>query len=144
VEENGCDSQHLNKRVCLAEDAWPKLSPAYRRIENRGDDQDSNIPAKYKDGDSRGDQSVVRQHQKKRAQKKLVRNRVKVMAEHGSLLEDACERAIERIGKASGYEKSKAEGISALENCCHQKWGEADSKQREDIRSGSKWIQARI
>ena len=143
MEENSGDSQNLHQRVCLAKNARTELSAADRRIKNRSHYEDSDIPAKNEDGHSGGDKSFVRKHQKQSAQKKLVRHWVKVVAQHGSLLEDACEGAVECIGKASDYEESKAEGISVLKNSRNQKWGEADSEQSEDIGRGPKRIQAR-
>jgi len=142
AEEHGGDGKDLGEGIGLAKDAGVKLAPASGRIKQGRNQQNTHIPAEDQHSDGDGHQLLVHQHEKQRAEEQLVGYRVEIGAEHGALLEEAREHAIEGIGETRGYKKAEAERIVALKDGRYQERRKADARQRKQIGSAAKRIQS--
>ena len=73
-------------------------------------------------------------------EQQLVGHRVKILAQHGALLEHAGQGAVQRIGEARGDKHVEAQRIAALEDGRHQKRRQADAHQREQVGRGAERV----
>ena len=85
----------------------------------------------------------MHQHQEKRAQQQLVRYRVKILAQHGALLEDACQGAIQRVGQPGGQKHVETQRIAIFQDGYDQERSHADARQREQVGCVAEWVQTR-
>ena len=142
LQQHRGDRAHLCQGVGLAEDAGLELPPAYGRVKYRRHQQNPYVPAENQNRDHGWNQFLVHQHQKNRAQQKFVGHRIKILAQHGALFKHPRQQAIERVGQSRGDKQAEAESKLALENGVHQKWREANTRQRKQIGSGAKRIKS--
>ncbi len=103
--ERAGNSYDLHDCIRFAPDTGTKVSEAGGQVKQHADDQDAKVSAEDQNSNPARDQPLVHQHKKKCAEQKFIGNRVKVLAEHGALVEQAGEQAVQAIADAGKNEE---------------------------------------
>ena len=136
-----CSSTTATARICatvlaLPNDAGLEVAPAGGRVEKSGNHQNAKIAPENHHGHAGGDQSHVSEYEEERAQKQLVGNRVKVLAQHGPLLQNPGQSSVERVGQSCSDKKREGQSELAFQDGSDQKRGQADAHRSS---AGSAW-----
>ena len=67
----------------------------------------------------------MHEHEKERAEEQLIRNGIQVLAETGTLLQDARKQAIQAVADAGQDEESKCHAVPAVQHGSDQEWNDA-------------------
>ena len=144
AKQNGKQRQNLGAGIELAIDAGPEIAHAEANEEDGRDDQNAQIAAEDKNGDPPGHQPLVHEDQEEGAEQKLVRDRIKVLADLGLLLEQPRGPTIEPIAESSDHEEAKRGGVVGLKHRDNEKGYEAQTKESQQIGGCTQFFQQRI
>jgi hypothetical protein len=83
----------------------------------------------------------VHEHQKERAEQKLVSDGVEVLAQARALLQDAREQAVEAIADACQDEERECHAIATIQHGDDEEGNDAEAQEGQLIRRGAKIFQ---
>lgn len=131
----------MRASACLAIDARTEVAHAETDIEERGNDEDSQVAAKNQDGDPPRHQLLVHEDKEKGAEQKLVGHGIEVLADLGLLLEQSRGQAIEAITESGNDEEAERGLVMGLKNRDDKKRYEAEAQKSKQIRSCAQFFQ---
>ena len=140
MQDDDGDRCNLGYGVGLSKDAWTKLPSSGNRIKDGGYKKDANIAPEDQDSDGPWHQALIHKDQKQCAEQQFVRDGIEILAEYGSLFENASQDAIECVSQAGTDKESEAEGVSVFKDCRYQKRRETDTDDGKKIRRRAEWI----
>lgn len=127
--ERARNGDDLDNGIRFAPDTGTKVSKAGCQVKQHTDDQDAEIPAEDQHSDAARDQPLVHQDKEKRTEQKFIGDGIKVLAEHGPLVEQAREQAVQAVADASQNEERKCCSEVAIEDGHDQERNDAQAQE---------------
>ena len=141
--EDDEDSDDLGEGIELAQEAGPEIAQGIGGIEQRRDEQNTEVARKNEHRHVTRHQRHMGDRKEKRGEQELVRNGIEVLPQPRTLPEPAGNASVERIGDARRDEEREGNTIFMVKNLDDRKRNDEEPHQRKQIGCGAKLLQKR-
>ena len=135
-EQNKKDGADLRTGIGFAKNAGTKIAQAGNHEEYAAEEQDRDVAAKDYDRVLPWDLALDGEHHEHRAHEELVGDRVKILTEHGLLMQRAGEQPVEAVAQAGKNEERQRPFEIVFDYVDDNEGQEDHPQQRELIRRG--------
>ena len=133
AEQDGEEREDLRAGVGFAVNAGAEIAHPKAYVEERRDNEDTQVAAKYQDGHAAGYELLMHEHQEQGAEQELVGYGIEVLADLGLLLEQAGGQAIQTVTETGNNEKPQRSLVMGLQDGYDEKGYKAQAQERKKI-----------